>query len=106
MKIGVHLVGISIFSLNHVTVRPTKIVNRVDKNWEHFLKIKYLKNQNLQTYFLFQVGLLVQYSSKNFFGKIQPIFNTGKDFENQNFEIFEEVVHNFSECDGDSHLIQ
>ena len=31
-----HLVEISIFSLNNVTVRPTKIMNRADKNWAHF----------------------------------------------------------------------
>ena len=31
-----HLVEISIFSQNNVTVRPTKIMNRVDKNWAQF----------------------------------------------------------------------
>ena len=48
-----HLVEISIFPLNNVTVRPTKIMNRADKNWAHFKK-----------HFLLKVGLLVQYSSK------------------------------------------
>ena len=48
MKPHVHLVEISIFSLNNVIVRPTKIMNRADKNWAHFkeqntLKIKFLK---------------------------------------------------------------
>ena len=28
--------GIVIFSLYHVIVRPTKIINRADKNWTHF----------------------------------------------------------------------
>ena len=31
---------ISIFSLNHVIVRPTKIMNRADKNWVYFQKLK------------------------------------------------------------------
>ena len=31
-----HLVEISIFSLNNVTVSPTKIMNRAEKNWAHF----------------------------------------------------------------------
>ena len=34
------LVDISIFSLNHDIVRPTKIMNRADKNWT----TKYFKN--------------------------------------------------------------
>ena len=29
-------VEISILSLNNVIVRPTKIMNRADKNWAHF----------------------------------------------------------------------
>ena len=36
MKPHIRLVEISIFSLNNVTVRPTKIMNRADKNWAHF----------------------------------------------------------------------
>jgi hypothetical protein len=36
MKPHMHLVEISIFSQNNVTVRPTKIMNRVDKTWAHF----------------------------------------------------------------------
>ena len=31
-----HLVEISIFSLKNVTVSPTKIMNRADKNLAHF----------------------------------------------------------------------
>ena len=38
MYIRNHLVEISIFSLNHVIVRPTKIMNRAGKNWAHFLE--------------------------------------------------------------------
>ena len=33
MKPCMHLVETSIFSLNPVIVRPTKIMNRADKNW-------------------------------------------------------------------------
>ena len=40
MKPHMHLVEISIFSLNNVTVRPTKIMNRADKNWAHFFENK------------------------------------------------------------------
>ena len=58
-----HLVEISIFSLNLVIVRLTKIMNRADKNLAQFYEIKYLKNQNFQKHFLIKVGLLVQYSS-------------------------------------------
>ena len=58
IKLGIkprmHLWGISIFSIKHVIVRPTKIMNWADKNWAHFYKIKYLKNQNI----LIKVGLL------------------------------------------------
>ena len=36
MKPCMHLVEISIFSLNLVIVRPTKIMNRADKNWAQF----------------------------------------------------------------------
>ena len=34
MKPCIHLVEISMFSLNYVIVRPTKITNRADKNYE------------------------------------------------------------------------
>ena len=36
MQIHMHLVEISIFSLNQVIVRPTDIMNRAGKNWAHF----------------------------------------------------------------------
>ena len=57
-----HLVEISIFSLNLVIIRLTKIMNRADKNWAQFQEIKFLKNQNFQKYFSIKVGLLVKYS--------------------------------------------
>ena len=40
IKLGIkphmHQWEISIFPLNNVIVRPTKIMNRADKNWAHF----------------------------------------------------------------------
>ena len=40
IKLGIkphmHLWKINILSLNNVIVRPTKIMNRADKNWAHF----------------------------------------------------------------------
>ena len=39
---------------------------------------------------------------KNFFLEIFNKFSTHKnDFENQNFEMFEEVIHNFCKFDSD-----
>ena len=71
-----HLVEISIFSINNVTVRPTKIINGVNKNWAYLQKKKYFKNQNFQKkkVFYIKVGLLIQYSSQNFWQR--------KDFTN------------------------
>ena len=52
--------------------------------------------------FFLKVGVLVYHTSQNFFfGMIRPIFNAGNDFENQNFDIFEEVVHNFGKSYDD-----
>ena len=46
IKLGIkphmHLWEIGILSLNNVIVRPTKIMNRADKNWAHVLKTKYI----------------------------------------------------------------
>ena len=36
IKPGMHLWKIGILSLNNVIFRPTKIMNRTDKNWAHF----------------------------------------------------------------------
>ena len=68
IKLGIkphmHLWEISIFSLNNVIVRPTKIMNRADKNWAHFEKTKYFKNQSFQKISFIKVDLLVKYSSQ------------------------------------------
>ena len=78
MKPCMHLVEISTFSLNLVIARATKIMNRADKNWTQFQKIKYLKNQKFQKHFLIKVGLLVEYSPQNFFLGIFNQFFTQK----------------------------
>ena len=52
--------------------------------------------------YILKVCLLVQYFSKNFILERLDQFSTLKnDFENQNFEMFEEVVHNFGKSDDD-----
>ena len=62
----------------------------------------YLKNQNFQKKCLLKVGLLVKYSSQNFFLERFNQFLTQKnDFESTNFEMFQEVVHNFGKSDDD-----
>ena len=49
-----------------------------------------------------KVHLLVKYSSqKRRNGKILLIFNAENGFESTNFEIFEEVVHNFGRSEDD-----
>ena len=50
-----------IFSQNNVIVRLTKIMNRADKNWARFYKIKYFKTQRFQEISLLKVGLLNKY---------------------------------------------
>ena len=79
-------------------------MNRGDKNWAHFQKIKYFKNQNFQKHFTKSLSPSLVFYKEFFFGKIQSFFNNEKvlknDFENQNLEMFEEVVHNFGKSDG------
>ena len=74
-------------------------MNRADKNWAHFQKIRYFKNQNFTKRFLSKVGLLAQYSSKKLerFDQLSTLKN---DFEYHNFKMFEENVHNFGKSDG------
>ena len=69
MKPCIHPVKISIFSLNLVIVRLTKTMNRANKNWTQFKKIKYLRNQTFQKHFLIKVGLLVKFFIEFFFLK-------------------------------------
>ena len=64
--------------------------------------MKYFKNQNFQKLFYIKSWSPSPIFFKEIFlGKIRPIFNTKNDFENQNFEMFEEVVHNFGKSDPD-----
>ena len=77
-------------------------MNRADKNWAQFQEIKYLKNKKIRKQFLIKVGLLVKYSSQNFFLERWDQFLTQKnDYESTNFEMFEEVVRNFGKSDVD-----
>ena len=92
-----HLVKISIFSLNNVTVRPTKIMNRADKNWANFQKIKYLKNENFQKHLFIKSWSLSPIFSKNFLETFDQFSTLINDFENHNFEMLEEVFHNFEQ---------
>ena len=55
----------------------------------------YLKNQNFQKHFLLKVGL------KEKMERFDQSSTLKNDFENQNFEMFKEVVYNFGKSDGD-----
>ena len=83
IKPHLHLLEIGIFSLYHVIIRPTKIMNGADKNWAHFQKVKYIlmyfeniffsKHLINKTWF----SSLVFYLQRNI-GKVLLIFNTKK----------------------------
>ena len=61
----------------------------------------YFKNQSFQNISLIYVGLLIKYSSQIFFLERFDQFLTLKnDFEEQNFDVFGEVVQNFGKSDG------
>ena len=56
----------------------------------------YFTNQSFQKNSLISVGFANQiFFTEIFLGKIQPILDTENDFETQNFEIFDQVVHTF-----------
>ena len=100
IKLRMHLWEISILSQNNDIIRPTKIVNRADKNQPHFQKTKYFKNQSFQKNSLIKVGLLIKYSSQNFFSeRFNQLQTLKNDFESMNFAIFDEVVHNFGKSE-------
>ena len=50
MKPQMHVLERSIFSLDNVIVRLNKIMNRADKNWAHFKKIKYSKASSCEVF--------------------------------------------------------
>ena len=60
-------------------------MNRADKNWAHFKKIKYLKSQSPSPIF---------FRGKKNLEKFNQFSTLKNDFEYQNSEIFEEVVQN------------
>ena len=89
MTLQINLVEISIFSLNKVTIRLTKILNNL---LEH-LKILILK-------VIFQCGKLIEFSPKkihlkNIGPRDQLLIENG--FENFDFQntLFSKNVHNF-----------
>ena len=98
IKLGIkplmRLVEMSILSPNFVIFGLIKIMNY--KHWVQFQKIKYSKNQNFQKKVLINIGLL----HKNLISERFNQFLTHKnDFENTNFEMFQDVVHNFGKFD-------
>ena len=93
MKPRLHPVEIS------VTVTSTKIIKSRQKLGT-FLENKVFHKLKISKMCLIKIGLLAQYSSKNFFWERFKQFSTLKnDFENQNFPMFVEVVHNFGMSD-------
>ena len=87
---------------NNDIVRPTKIMNRSDKNWAHFQKTKYFKIQSFQKISFIKVDLLVKYSSQKKKSERYGWFLMPEnDFESTNFAKFEEVVHNFGRSNDD-----
>ena len=59
IKPGMQLWEIGILSLNNIIGRSTKTMNRADKNWAHFYKTKYFKNQSFQKISTLKVDILV-----------------------------------------------
>ena len=81
VQVGHASIGNKHFSLNNVIVRLTEIMNRADKDWAHFSKIKYLKNQSFQK--ISKNFINISWSPNQIFlteknGKIRPILDTGK----------------------------
>ena len=64
----------------------------------HFRKNSILKIKFFEKKIKF--GLLVQYSSP-FLERFEQFSTMKNDFENQNFEMFEQVVHNSGKSDDD-----
>ena len=97
-----HLVEISIFSLNLVIIRLTRIVNRAEKIRHNFRKKSTLKIKTFKKKYLNKSWSPSNYSSQNFFSETLDQFLTQKnDFESTNFDMFEEVVHNFGKSYDD-----
>ena len=71
-------------------------MKRADKNWAHFEKTKVLKKSKFSKRFINVSWSPNQIFFTNFFFWKVSMKN---DFETQNFEIFDEVVHNFGKPD-------
>ena len=62
-----------------------------------YVCIKYFKTKTFQKHFL-----PPKYSSKKERERFDQFSTLKNDFENQNFQMFEEVVHNFGKSDDDN----
>ena len=121
MRVG-HEIRFASFTISswyyHVIVRPTKIMNRADKIWAHFQKIKCIKDKSFQIISLIEISnwsptrwtilrtfksithvLYCSKKKKKIDDSIQ--FSLLKNyFENKNFAIFEELVNNSGRPDN------
>ena len=102
IKLGIkpcmRLVEISIFSLNDVIVRLTKIYEQSQHKLDIFLENKVLKELMFSENFTcksWSPSLLIIFIKKSESFVWFLILKT--EFESQNFAIFEEVVHNFDQ---------
>ena len=77
-------------------------MNIADKNWSQFPEIKDLKNQNFQKHFFNKSWSPSPIFFIEFFlERFNQFVILKNDFESTNFEMFEEVVHNFGKSDDD-----
>ena len=106
IKLGIkprlHILKISIVSLNHVIVRPTK------KLWTEPTKIGHIfKKQSTLKIKVFNNSIYKRWSSSQIFftekknQKYLVDFLCQKMTKSTNFANFEEVFHNFGRCDDD-----
>ena len=80
MKPRMHVLELSISSLNHVNVRPTKTPKLPDKKCAHFYQTKYFKNRSYQKMPKATNVPLNWYCSMKKNRKIQIIFDIENSF--------------------------
>ena len=67
-----------------------------------FAEIRYFKNKSFKKYILIKVGLLVSnFLQKKKLKRFDQFLMQKKDFQSQNFVIFDKVVHKFGKSDED-----
>ena len=81
-----------IFSLNNVIVRLTKIMNRAEKNWAHFLENKVVCTLKIKVFKTFHY---YKFFTEFFLERFDQFLMLKNEIENQNFEFFAKVVHDF-----------